>query len=712
MRKELAFKRVVVSFIVFSLIFFQSSFFSSNAGSSEVLASEVNHISENTIWEPGEAPYVIDGELVIDQNVTLTVVPGTVVTFTSGSRLTVDGFLSAGTDNSQETVFTSVYDPEYSGVEFKTSDYWDGIYISETGYFDGIRIKASYAERIFNVKGSLNLNQSKVNNAKYNCVYINQGGSFNGVDTLISDVASAPVNTPTIELTYTPTAEPTSPPTIEPTNTPAAEPTSTPTVKPTGLHTIKPTGGCKYTPRPTCNRTTKPTCNPTYKPPCKPTCNPTYKPPCKPTCNPTYKPTCNPTYKPPCKPTCNPTYKPPCKPTGNPTYKPTCKPTCNPTYKPPCKPTCKQTYNSIVKPNYNPTCNLTIKSICKTTCKQTIKTNYKPACNQIINPNYSQNLQPNFNPTYKPTCNQKPIMKPCAEHKIINEANPCNLFGKMALDKRFGYTVDQKAQCNEENCVKSKKLIWNTKLNCNTSNSNSMCGYWGKYKFRDLCSNYPKCCPKPTCHVSTPTVMPTAEPKNTLTPVPTSTQTPEPTNTPTAEPTSTPTPEPTSTSTPEPTSIPVTIPLPPADVKDSCIVYNEGVLNLTSCDLSDCSNIGIYVENNAEFNGGDLNISNCETGVFVKGTVSFLQAVIENCYNGVYSLSEKPVSFEYCTFNNISSYAIINAISSNTLTAINNYWQSANGPSVYDPETNTWKGEGLKILGNITYEPFLTEPEK
>lgn len=531
MRKRLLLKKCLCVVVV--LVFFQTLIVP-NTRVYHAASSDVLHISEDTVWEPEGSPYLIEGELIIEQNTTLTVAPGTTITFAPGSRMTIDGYLSAGTDGKRQTVFTSVYDPEYSSVEFKITDYWDGIYISETGYFDGIGVRVSYGERIFNVDGSLNLSESKVTNAKYNCVYVGQSGVFNGYDTLVSDVASLmPISTPTVE--------PTSMPTIEPTNTPEVEPTSTSIV--------------------------------------------------------------------------------------NPTNTPTAKPTCTPKIKPICtKPT---------KPGY----------------------------------------------TIKPSCKPKYPEKPSREDRKDYPSNSCRSVVKEDYTKwcKFFYYRGES----------SKKQAWNCSFNCRGTNDFNGCKKTAVYRscdkvsFKKLCSQYPKHKYWPTCSV-------------------------KPTNTPVVKPTLTPTNTPTTMPTPKSTNTPITTPV---DVDRNCIIYNEGDMNLTSCEISFSSNVGIYVANNASFYGGDLYINDCGTGVLVEGTVSFLQATIADCIFGVYSISENSVNFEYCIFENMSSYAIVNDVISNEITASNNYWQSSSGPSVYDPETGKWEGDGLKILGNIIYEPFLTEPE-
>ncbi len=557
MGKELGLKRSICLFCVCALVIYCFFLSPQNTGVYHAAASEKLHISEDTVWEPEGSPYLIDGELVIDQNVTLTLAPGTIITFAPGSKMTVDGYLSANSDGEQQTVFTSVYDPEYSGMEYKLTDYWDGIYISETGYFDGTGVKASYGERIFNVEGSLNLSQSEVTNAKYNCVYIGQSGEFNGYDTLISDVVSLlPISTPTVEPTNTPVIKPTNTPEVEPTSTPAVEPTNTPTVKPT----------CSPITKPTCKKTTKPGC------------------------------------------------------------------------------------------------------------------------------------------TAKPSCKSKYPEKPYHQDRKDYPEKSCNPVFKEANTKwfKFFYNENASSKKQDRNCSFDGRDT-NKFDGCRKIAVNRSCE---KVSFNKLCYIYPKCRPSCTAKpTSTPVVKPTLKPTKTPTTTPTLVATNAPNITPTPNTTKTPTITPAPESTNKPTAT------PPVNFDRNCIIYNEGVMNLTSCEISNCSNVGIYVGSNASFYGGDLVINDCGTGVLIEGTVSFLQVKISDCIHGVYSISENPVNFEYCIFENISSYAIVNNVANNEITASNNYWQSLSGPSVYDPETGTWVGDGLKILGNIIYEPFLSEPE-
>ena len=73
------------------------------------------HLTKNTTWR-SNLPYIISNyNLVIDQSVTLTLEPGTVVKMTNGEDISVYGTLLSEGIPEQPIVFTSYYDDAYGG---------------------------------------------------------------------------------------------------------------------------------------------------------------------------------------------------------------------------------------------------------------------------------------------------------------------------------------------------------------------------------------------------------------------------------------------------------------------------------------------------------------------------------------------------------------------------------------------------------------------
>ena len=52
------------------------------------------HITNNTNWTAANSPYIIDGDVYVDQGVTLTLEPGVVVKFNGFYSLIISGNLS------------------------------------------------------------------------------------------------------------------------------------------------------------------------------------------------------------------------------------------------------------------------------------------------------------------------------------------------------------------------------------------------------------------------------------------------------------------------------------------------------------------------------------------------------------------------------------------------------------------------------------------
>lgn len=65
------------------------------------------HISENTAWTLEGSPYIVVEDVIVESGVFLTVKPGVVVKFASGTNLAVDGSLIAHGNFTHKITFTS-----------------------------------------------------------------------------------------------------------------------------------------------------------------------------------------------------------------------------------------------------------------------------------------------------------------------------------------------------------------------------------------------------------------------------------------------------------------------------------------------------------------------------------------------------------------------------------------------------------------------------
>ncbi|UCE35953.1 MAG: right-handed parallel beta-helix repeat-containing protein [Thermoplasmata archaeon] len=96
------------------------------------------HITENTTWYHSQSPYYIEGDVYVDENITLTIEPGVDVRFNGGNGLYIDGFLNAvGTSNRIINFSSNKTSPT-------TSD-WEGIQINSTGHAEISYCNITYA---------------------------------------------------------------------------------------------------------------------------------------------------------------------------------------------------------------------------------------------------------------------------------------------------------------------------------------------------------------------------------------------------------------------------------------------------------------------------------------------------------------------------------------------------------------------------------------
>ena len=64
-------------------------------------------IDSNTTWTVVNSPYFIEANILVPEDVTLTIDPGVTVKFKSNTYLKIEGFLIASGNESEKIVFTS-----------------------------------------------------------------------------------------------------------------------------------------------------------------------------------------------------------------------------------------------------------------------------------------------------------------------------------------------------------------------------------------------------------------------------------------------------------------------------------------------------------------------------------------------------------------------------------------------------------------------------
>ena len=131
-------------------------------------------ISQNVTWSASNSPYIVNGDITIQQGATLTIEPGTIVKVEEGYSITVNGVLNADGTADSRIVFTSEGDLQYDG----TSDYyWQGIFVDSTGQIniDNGIIRCAKNDKQFESEneeltysvfsyGKLNLTNSEISN--------------------------------------------------------------------------------------------------------------------------------------------------------------------------------------------------------------------------------------------------------------------------------------------------------------------------------------------------------------------------------------------------------------------------------------------------------------------------------------------------------------------------------------------------------------------
>jgi len=76
------------------------------------------HIKGNTTWLTDT---YITGDVTVDNDATLTILPGTIIKFVSGTELKINGTLIAQGSSSAPIQFTSAGSSNWSGIKFENS---------------------------------------------------------------------------------------------------------------------------------------------------------------------------------------------------------------------------------------------------------------------------------------------------------------------------------------------------------------------------------------------------------------------------------------------------------------------------------------------------------------------------------------------------------------------------------------------------------------
>ncbi len=110
-------------------------------GTAPVIKHVSGALSQNTTWSPQDANvYVIDSNVTVPQDVTLTIQPGTVVKGSGDGITVVGGTLNALGTAAAPVVFTSIYDASAGGAtdtsQQPTLGSWTGITIYSGGGWD------------------------------------------------------------------------------------------------------------------------------------------------------------------------------------------------------------------------------------------------------------------------------------------------------------------------------------------------------------------------------------------------------------------------------------------------------------------------------------------------------------------------------------------------------------------------------------------------
>jgi len=170
--------RKTVSGIMLTLLFISMLTLASNTQQVEAPSSSSSivggYISQNTTWTLDGSPYIVVEDVVVELGVTLTIEPGVVVKFTSGTNLVIDGALVAEGNTTHPITFTS------NSTAPAPAD-WGSIHFRDSS--DDALCEISYANIRYGTTGiivevaSPELSYLNISDNSGNGIYINGYGS-------------------------------------------------------------------------------------------------------------------------------------------------------------------------------------------------------------------------------------------------------------------------------------------------------------------------------------------------------------------------------------------------------------------------------------------------------------------------------------------------------------------------------------------------------
>lgn len=156
-------------------------------------------ISTSTTWSAVNNPYIVEGVVSVDPNITLTINPGVIVKFNPITSLDIKGILNAQGTATNKIYFTSIRDDSIGGdtngdntTTIPAPRDWIGIYSGSIGNFNNVVIQYAgggvcdicHGAGIFN-SGTLNVSNSKISNNDKVGLFL-----FNGMATISSSEIS------------------------------------------------------------------------------------------------------------------------------------------------------------------------------------------------------------------------------------------------------------------------------------------------------------------------------------------------------------------------------------------------------------------------------------------------------------------------------------------------------------------------------------------
>ncbi len=140
-------------------------------------------IAANTTWNLAGSPYVVIGEITVNNGVTLTVNPNVIVKFNSGQRMTVLGTLTANT-----ATFTS-------NQAVPAPNDWLYIQVGNASFAGAANFTSCflrYAQQFYIYSGTATLSSTNLENFYYYGIYnsgtLNMTGGINQPDRLLQSI--------------------------------------------------------------------------------------------------------------------------------------------------------------------------------------------------------------------------------------------------------------------------------------------------------------------------------------------------------------------------------------------------------------------------------------------------------------------------------------------------------------------------------------------